>query len=160
MEAKKTSRAGKPAGAHPCDGTHRILVLDDDPAIRQSNVEMLTGSGYQVDAAEDGAAGWDALHAHTYDLLITDNSMPKVTGLELVKKLRSAHMALPIIMASGAIPEELTRPPWLQPGAMLLKPFTGDELLGAVCKVLRAVESVHEPNEPQSRRPSTDGIML
>jgi YesN/AraC family two-component response regulator len=64
-----------------------------------------------VDTAEDGEFGWEALQAKNYDLLITDNNMPKVSGLELVKKLRSARMALPVILASGAMPEELNRLP-------------------------------------------------
>ena len=67
----------------------RILVVDDDEAFRRLNTEVLNCSGYQVDAAEDGAVGWEAIQANRYDLLITDNSMPKLTGVELVKKLRA-----------------------------------------------------------------------
>src|SRR5947209_6247180 len=104
--------------------SNRILLVDDDILIREPSAKALAASGYQVDTAEDGACGWKALHARSYDLLITDNSMPKVSGLELVKKLRSAHMTLPVVLASGAIPtEELKRNPWLQLAATLLKPF-------------------------------------
>jgi two-component system chemotaxis response regulator CheY len=110
---------------------------------------MLLRSGYQVDAAEDGAAGWDALQAHRYDLMITDNNMPNICGVELLKMLHSARMTLPVIMASGAIPtEELSRHPGLQLAATLLKPFTPDELLGTVKKVLRAIDSSRERIEP------------
>src|SRR5687768_12872274 len=102
---------------------------------------MLAASGYQVDTAEDGVAGWEALHGSSYDLLITDYNMPKVSGVELVKKLRSARMALPVVLVSGAIPtEELSRNPSLKLAAMLLKPFSAEELLGTVKKVLGAAE--------------------
>jgi DNA-binding response OmpR family regulator len=122
-----------------CQATpsNRILVVDDDIDLRVLSADVLAHSGYQVDTAEDGAAGWEALHAKSYDLLITDHSMPKLSGVELVKKLRSARMALPVILASGALPtEELDRNPWLQPTATLLKPFTTAKLLGTVKEVL------------------------
>ena len=73
--------------AHP---SRRILVVEDDGAIRQSNAQVLVRSGYQVDTAEDGAAGWKALHGKEFDLMITDHDMPRLTGLELVKKVRCA----------------------------------------------------------------------
>ena len=65
---------------------HRILVVEDDISICQLNTAALKHSGYEVDAAEDGAAAWEGLNADGYNLLITDNSMPKVTGVELLKK--------------------------------------------------------------------------
>ena len=64
--------------------------------------------------------------------LITDNAMSRVAGLELIKKLRSAGMTLPIILASGTEPTEELQYPWLQPEATLLKPFTISELLDMV----------------------------
>jgi two-component system chemotaxis response regulator CheY len=120
---------------------HRILVVDDDISVRQLNAEVLVQSGYQVDAAADGAAAWEILNTDSYDLLITDHNMPRLTGLELLKKLRAARMGLPAILISGAMPtEELSRNPSLQLAAMLLKPFSPEELLGTVEKVLRAAE--------------------
>jgi DNA-binding response OmpR family regulator len=63
--------------------------------------------------------------------------MPKVTGLELIQKVRAAGMALPVIMATGVLPEEaFTRSPWLQPAATLIKPYTLAEFLGVVENVL------------------------
>jgi two-component system cell cycle sensor histidine kinase/response regulator CckA len=121
----------------------RILVVDDDISIRQLTTEMLIRFGYEVDAAEDGAAGWEALLAKRYDLLITDNSMPKVTGIEMVKKLHAAHMDLPIIMATAVLPqEEVILHPWLQGVPTLLKPFRSAELLSTVRKVLSVRDSV------------------
>ena len=119
----------------------RILVVEDDISIRYLSSSVLKSSGFQVDTAEDGAAGWEALHTKSYDLLITDNSMPKLSGVELIQMLRSADMTLPVVMASGAIPTEaLNRNPSLQLAATLVKPFTKDQLLGTVKKALHATE--------------------
>jgi DNA-binding response OmpR family regulator len=114
-----------------------ILVVDDEPIIRELNCKMLMDASYHVDTAEDGAVAWDTLQLKSFDLLITDNSMPKVTGLELIQKVRAAGMALPVIMATGVLPEEaFTRSPWLQPAATLIKPYTLAEFLGVVENVL------------------------
>ena len=127
----------------------RILLVDDDVLIRQICARVLRCFGYQTETANDGAAAWRVLQANVYDLLITDNNMPKVSGVELVKKVRSAHMALPIIMASGNLPTgDLERNPWLEHVATLAKPFTGDELLGTVKKVLRESDITGEQTEP------------
>ncbi len=75
--------------------------------------------------------------------------MPKVSGVELVKQMRAEGVALPVILVSGAIPtEELKRHPWMQLASTLTKPFTGDELLGTVKKVLRDTDIAREQTEP------------
>jgi DNA-binding response OmpR family regulator len=142
MKGNKVSQVGEPASAP--NPPPRILVVEDEPDIRQLNTEVLINSGYQVDAAEDGAAAWQALISGSYDLLITDHDMPKVSGVELVKKLRATRMALPVIVATGTLPtkELFTRYPWLQPAAILPKPYTVEELLGTVQEVLRTITGV------------------
>jgi CheY-like chemotaxis protein len=112
----------------------RILVVDDEKIIRQLNSKVLILSHYEVDTAEDGDVAWKALQAVNYGLLITDNQMPKVSGIELVKKCRCERMTLPIILASGIPPANTDS---LQLAAILLKPFTGDQLLKTVKEVLR-----------------------
>ena len=134
----KTVRVGDEAPA-PAQSIPRILVVDDDISIRRLSTEMLIRSGYQVDAAADGAAGWKALQGKSYDLVITDNFMPKVTGVEMVKKLHAAGMKLPVIMATAMLPqEEFISHPWLQAVTTLLKPFRANDLLSAVKKILAA----------------------
>jgi DNA-binding response OmpR family regulator len=121
---------------------NRILVVDDDPVCRQFFAEALIDLGYQVDTAEDGVVGWEALRSNGYNLLITDNQMPKVSGVELVKLLRSARMDVPVLLASSAIPtEEINRNPSLRLAGTLLKPFTVGELLAVVRNVLGAVDN-------------------
>lgn len=142
----------------------RILLAEDDGNMRCLNNAVLTSVGYQIDEAADGVAAWNFLQLNSYDLLITDNNMPKISGIELIKKLHAANLSLPIIMATGALPQgEFTRSPWLQPSATLLKPFTIDELLETVKKVLCAVESTREQNAPLPigrNEPSADSSWL
>lgn len=99
---------------------HRILVVEDDEFIRQLTTQSLGLCGYQVTTAEDGLAGWHALNADVFDLMITDNNMPRLTGIGLLKKLRAARMGLPVIMATGVLPEEeFEKNPWLKPAALV-----------------------------------------
>ena len=133
----------------------RILVVDDDAGLRQLETEVLIRHGYQVDAAEDSTAGWKALQAHTYDLLITDLDMPRSSGLNLVKRLRAAHLALPVVMAAGRLPtHELAQDPSLQLAATLVKPFAVEALLNTVKNVLRATDSPLEQTDPPPNKQS------
>lgn len=143
--------------------THRILVAEDDADIRRLNAAVLTHSGYHVDAAEDGAVAWESLQLNSYHLLITDNEMPHMSGLGLLKEIHAANMALPVIMATGKLPyEEFSQSPWLQPAAILVKPYTGAELVGTVKEVLRATDAVREENAPlaENGQPSAGNLQL
>lgn len=158
MNFNQTACAEAPADAQTPDATpvtRRLLVVEDDGDIRRLNTEVLTRSGYQVDTAADGGAAWDAISVHRYDLMITDNCMPKLTGLELLKKLRNARVVLPVIMATGTLPEhEFAASPWLIPDATLLKPYTVPELLATVRAVLNANEGqlASQPCAPKTNR--------
>jgi DNA-binding response OmpR family regulator len=122
--------------------SRRILVVDDDPDTRQLSIDVLVSSEYEVDAAKDGAAGWEALRAKHYDLVITDNKMPKMTGVELIEKLRYTRVGLPVIMATSQLPTHIfDRKPWLLPDATLQRPFSNDDLLATVKRVLRSDDS-------------------
>ena len=167
MKDHQISEAGAPAGAprhRPASSSHRILVVDDDSDTRLLYGFVLTRPGYFVEVAEDGAAGWEALQANRYNLLITEHEMPKLTGVELVKKLRAARMALPVVMAARRLPlEELARNPSLQLAATLSKPILADALLDTVKSVLRVTDSPHEPLRPLPAwrsQPSAFGLWL
>jgi CheY-like chemotaxis protein len=145
MKENKISQTGEPAGASlqcPTEPICRILLVDDNRAILQFSTEVLIHSGCEVATAADGAAAWEALQMKPFNLLITDNDMPRLTGVELVRKLRSASMTLPVILASGSLPmEELAQDPSLQLTAMLPKPFSPEGLLETVTNVLTATVS-------------------
>jgi DNA-binding response OmpR family regulator len=116
-------------------------VVDDDVHIRDFIDWVLTAHGYRADTAADSADAWKSLGARSYDLLITDHNMPKVTGIELVRALRSERMTLPVVLMSGTLPEEaLVQNSSLQLAGSLLKPFTMEELVRTVTKVLYAAQ--------------------
>ena len=134
--------------------------------IRKLCTRVLRDFGYQTETANDGAAAWKALQANVYDLLITDNNMPRVSGVELVKKVRSARMALPVILVSGNLPTgELESNPWLQPVATLAKPFyrrgvvgNGGKGLAREHHYLRATRVATNLQPGNIRQPSTRRI--
>jgi DNA-binding response OmpR family regulator len=120
----------------------RILVVEDEHDLRQLTAEVLIDAGYHVDVAENGATAWSALQFSKYDLLITDQFMPKLSGVELLRKIYTANMTLPIIMATGFLPTwEFALHPCLQPVKMLLKPYSFQKLLGLVKNVLHTTGS-------------------
>jgi DNA-binding response OmpR family regulator len=124
--------------------THRILVVDDNCDTRQLSIDALVGSGYDAEGVIDGVAGWEALQTYDYDLVVTDNKMPRMTGVEMIGKLRSANITVPVIMATGNLPmDEFARRPWLKPDAMLERPFSDDDLLATVKNVLGPDDSKH-----------------
>src|ERR1700742_2696464 len=105
MTDRVSQPAKEPANATPppkAKRPPRILVVEDEPVIRFLSKNVLVHAGYHVDEAEDGDAAWRMLQRQRYDLLITDNRMPKVTGIDLIKKVRTASVDLPIIMATSA----------------------------------------------------------
>src|SRR5262245_52804125 len=79
----------------------RILVVDDDEGNRFLSTLMLTRVGCVVETAGDGETGWEKLVCGGFDLLVTDLEMPRLSGLELVRRLRGAGMTLPVIVVSG-----------------------------------------------------------
>ena len=145
----------------PPNSRQRILVVEDDAETRRLNTEVLIYSGYHVDAAVSGAAAWEALQLNHYDLMVTGYKMPQVTGVDLLKKLHDASMAVPVIMATGTLPtQEFAKCPWLRPASLLLKPYTFNELLGTVKSVLHATTAVRPETPPPPNWPSPPGTGL
>jgi DNA-binding response OmpR family regulator len=111
----------------------RILVVDDDAVMRDFLGRMLRHVEYHVSCAEDGEAGWDALRADRFDVLITDHEMPRLTGLDLLRRVRAAPLKVPVILISGKMPgAETDLLQLLPPGVALKKPFLFEDLLATV----------------------------
>jgi two-component system response regulator QseB len=122
---------------------YRILLVEDDPDIGRLTSKALLQHGYEVDVAEDGETGWAELQNNRYNLLITKNDLPKLTGVGLLKKLRSACMPLPVIMVIETMPTwESPQYSWLLNANKLLMPYSYDELLGVVKKIQRATANI------------------
>lgn len=117
----------------------RILVVEDDPQIRQLNYMILTDAGYRVDLTSDGQAGWEAVRNNPYDLVLTDNSMPRLKGYQLVRKMQTAGVTVPVILVCAHLsPADEVEFQGTPVAGRVLKPFRMDELLGTVKAVLAA----------------------
>jgi two-component system sensor histidine kinase and response regulator WspE len=83
-------------------GIRRVLVVDDSPTVREVEAQLLVAAGYHVDTAVDGMDGWNAAKMGSYDLIITDVDMPRMTGIELVSRLKddAALAHIPVIIVS------------------------------------------------------------
>jgi len=113
----------------------RILVVDDDEAVRRFMVESLQSLGYSVDEAADGEAGLRVLVGSRPDLIIVDYAMPGMTGVDLVLRARAVAPGVPIILATGyADMEAVDRV--MPTESVLRKPFRLAELGVAVRKAL------------------------
>ena len=86
----------------------RLLIIDDEATIRSSLEESLAAEGYAVDIAESGEEALAKCHGNTYDLLITDIDMPRMTGIELVTMLKADPRleAIPVVIVSYKDREE------------------------------------------------------
>ena len=79
----------------------KILVIDDEKAIRYALKEILEHEKHSVDEAEDGATGLDKARKGKFDLVLCDIKMPKMDGLEVLEKLQAHDPDLPVVMISG-----------------------------------------------------------
>jgi two-component system response regulator MprA len=116
----------------------RILVADDDPAVRDSLRRSLSFNGYDVSTASDGRQALDAVRESRPDLLLLDVNMPVVDGLETCRRLRAAGDDLPVLMLTARV-EVGDRVLGLDVGAddYLAKPFALEELLARIRALLR-----------------------
>ncbi|PVZ14985.1 response regulator transcription factor [Actinomycetospora cinnamomea] len=116
----------------------RILVADDDRAVRDSLRRSLAFNGYQVELAADGQQALDAIEGQRPDALVLDVMMPRVDGLEVCRRLRNAGDDIPVLVltAREAVSDRVAG---LDAGAddYLAKPFALEELLARLRALLR-----------------------
>jgi two-component system chemotaxis response regulator CheY len=124
------SEESQPRPVSPNKRQARILYADDDASLRRAGQLILTREGYSVTTVPDGAEAFSALHLDCYDLLITDNNMPRLSGLGLITKLAEVLIEIPTIMVSGGVSDLMEaelRQIRLR-GAVLAKPFSPEQL--------------------------------
>ena len=123
----------------------RVLVVDDEPAVRSSLQRALEIESYTVFLAEDGQQALDRLEHEVVDAIVLDVSMPRMDGLELTRRLRDAGDRTPILMltARDAIEDRVSG---LDAGAddYLVKPFVLAELHARLRALLRRIETPTE----------------
>ncbi|WP_082558866.1 response regulator transcription factor [Kitasatospora sp. MBT66] len=136
------------AGSRDGAGTGgRVLVVDDDAAIRRGLERGLRLSGFSVALAEDGGAALARMTTEMPDVLVLDVSMPGLDGVEVCRRLRARGDDLPVLMLS-ALDEAADRVAGLQAGAddYLVKPFALEELVLRLRALLR-----RRPPQPDDR---------
>jgi two-component system response regulator MprA len=118
----------------------RVLVVDDEPAVRTALERALRIEGYEVELAEDGLEALQRLAAHTPDAVVLDVLMPNVDGLEVCRRIRAADDQTPVLMltARDAVGDRVAG---LDAGAddYLVKPFALEELHARLRALLRRV---------------------
>jgi two-component system response regulator MprA len=121
-------------------GDVSILVVDDEPAVRQALQRALTFEGYTVRTADDGRGALDSLLVEPVDALLLDVTMPGLDGLEVCRRLRAAGDHTPILMLT-ARHATADRVAGLDAGAddYLVKPFALEELLARIRALLRRI---------------------
>ena len=114
----------------------RILVIDDDEAVRESMTRMLRGAGYTVDTAESGEEGVAAAKGNVFDVILSDLRMPGISGLDVLQRLRELRVDSAFIIMTGFGTVD-TAVEAMKLGAVdfVQKPFFRDELLMRVRSV-------------------------
>jgi two-component system, cell cycle sensor histidine kinase and response regulator CckA len=103
---------------------HRILLVEDEVALRSLAARALRLEDYEVTEASDGFEAWGIAKMRRFDLVITDTHMPRLSGSEFVARVRDLHPTLPVLRICGShyyVPQEIGV-------RTLFKPFTIDEL--------------------------------
>jgi len=137
VSARRATDVGTKIVARARGGTERLLVAEDNEAIRDVIQRVLTNAGYAVELARDGAEAVARVEQSTFDLVVLDVVMPGQPCQETVRRLRELAPGLRILLVSGYTAdlkiEELTRDPGV---ALLGKPFDPEQLLRAIRSLL------------------------
>ncbi len=126
----------------------RVLVVDDDRAVRDALRRVLTLAGYEVQVAEGGAEAIEAVVQSVPDAVVLDVGMPGIDGLEVCERLRRLGSRVPILMLTARV-EISDRVAGLDAGAddYLVKPFDNDELKARLRALLRRTGPDGDPDE-------------
>ncbi|HUE28087.1 MAG TPA: response regulator transcription factor [Solirubrobacteraceae bacterium] len=129
-------------------GDRSVLVVDDEPTIAEVVARYLERAGYRVLIAADGEEALDAVAVERPDLVVLDLMLPRLSGLEVMRRLRARDGGGPPVVLLTAKDEESDRVSGLRLGAddYMVKPFSAAELVARVDAVLRRAERLVEPD--------------
>lgn len=149
-----TSRTVNPATV--VKPTGRILVVEDDPAVQKALRRLFETEGYAVETQSDGKSALDSVQASTPAAIVLDLRLPKVSGSDVCKEIKSVNPALPIVVLSAAS-DVSDKVLLLELGAddYVTKPFSPRELLARVRAALR-----HTSRTPDVQVVSFDDISV
>jgi CheY-like chemotaxis protein len=120
--------------------TLSVLVVEDHPDTREMLINVLTGCGYEVTSAKDGAIAWQLLEIVQPDLIVTDLTMPHVSGFELIRHIRdlAEFRHIPVVAISAFGGECLKDAQKAGATHILRKPFEAENLTGLISTALAA----------------------
>jgi excisionase family DNA binding protein len=134
---RQARTAAAPKAAAPSAGRPRVLVVDDEAAIRDLLSKTLALAEYDVDLAQDGRHALERLRMIPYDLLITDLKMPGIDGLSVIREARRLKPDIPVIIITGFSTEaSAIEAVNLGVSGYLTKPFRVPRVLAAAAKAL------------------------
>jgi two-component system, OmpR family, response regulator len=124
----------------------KILLVEDEPAVREQLADELTRAGYVVDMAVDGEDAWFKGDTENYAAVILDLGLPKMDGIAVMRRWRQAGVTTPVVMLT-ARSTWMERVAGIDAGAddYLAKPFHAEELLARLSAVLRRAAGHAEP---------------
>jgi len=127
----------------------RILLVEDNAALRETTSAFLEGEGFRVQTADDGRRGLDLALKETFDFILLDVCLPGISGFEICRTLREKGSAVPVIILTGQKKDEVDKVVGLDLGAddYMIKPFGQRELLARIQAVLRRTSPEHPPLE-------------
>ena len=139
----------------------KILLIEDEPTVRESLVDNLVLEGYEVVAKENGVLGLEAFSAEKPDLVILDVMIPGVDGLEVCRRLRTNESYVPIIMLTAKC-SEVDKVVGLELGAddYLTKPFGMRELFARIKALLRRYQVISRAVVPGGALDETGGTIV
>jgi two-component system sensor histidine kinase and response regulator WspE len=140
LQVSRLQRAGGRTAQQPERQRKRILVVDDSITVREVERQLLANQGYLVEVAVDGMEGWNLVRAGQFDLVISDIDMPRLNGLELVRRIKADArlQTLPVVIVSYKDREE-DRLQGLEAGAnhyLTKSSFHDDTLIQAVRELI------------------------
>lgn len=138
-----------------------VAIVEDEQNIRDNVAFALRREGYQVAAFADGAAAWESFQRALPDLAVLDIIMPRMDGLELLRRIRSASATLPVIFLTSR-DEEFDRVLGLELGAddYLCKPFSMRELMARIKVLFRRLALASQPSSDAEQLLELDRLVL
>jgi two-component system cell cycle sensor histidine kinase/response regulator CckA len=126
----------------PNSSAHRVLVVDDEPAIRRFAARVLVEEGFEVLEAEDGVQALTTVAKSSINAVVSDIVMPRLNGVQLMEALSVSHPHLPVVLMSGYATRELIGMGISAPCALIAKPFPPELLVEEVRRCLRGADPI------------------
>ena len=127
-----------------------MLVIDDDPSVREVVSYLLVSFGYDCETATDGAAGVARFDEGGWDVVLTDLAMPEMNGWEVAEAIRRRSPTMPIVLVTGLSGPEVIRRAGERGLQVVPKPFRSEMLRAVVAQALQASPSFDPSFSPQN----------